>query len=127
VDVRRQPPQVLERCVYNQLPGFCIAGYLPGLHINIEQFVGQMADIQKSSLGKGALTIRQIQAGRETGDCERGHGYGHALAPQELARAIPDVARTGLHRPPVEKSTDIVCQSLYGRVAFFRLPAKGLA
>ena len=97
---------------------------MAGLHIDIKELVGQLADIYKSLLGEGSLAIGYVQAGRQTGNDERSRSYGHAVAPQELARSIPGVASTRLHRPPLEEGTDIAGEGFHRSVTLFGLLPK---
>ena len=62
VYVRRDPLQVFQGGVHNQLPRLGSARQLRHLHIDVEQFAGELPDVGKTALRDGALPVRDASA-----------------------------------------------------------------
>src|SRR5260370_27291342 len=101
--------------------GLMASGWLAGLNINTKQFVGQLAHFHKTPLRNGAFAIRQVQAGRETGDQERRRSHRNAVTAHEFPRAVSERIWPCADGLVPKIAAKIVGEGSYRRVAFRRI------
>src|SRR5215471_17285976 len=122
-----KPLKIVARHVHDLLPNLSAAAHAPEIALDIEQLVGEAANLIEPAFRYSARTFGDDESGRQKRHRKTRCRNSSPMAAEELARAIPAVGGTRSHGPEFEKGANVIREGVSGRVSLVRSFAERFA